>query len=133
MKLTTKSEYILLALIYIAKNQDDGYVKMEDICSKYRLRKKYLEQLFYLAKQQKLILTKRGASGGYKLAKRASNISVAEIIRLMDGPIAPTASVSKYFFDNTPLSQNKKVLRVFSNIRNYVSKTLEKTKISDLI
>lgn len=133
MKLTTKSEYILLALIYIAKNQNDGYVKIEDICDKYKLRKKYLEQLFYLAKQQKLIFAKRGSLGGYRLTRRANKISVAEIIRLMDGPLAPTTSVSKYFFNSTPLSQNKKILKVFSEIRNYISSTLEKTKISDLI
>lgn len=133
MKLTTKSEYVLLALIYMAKNQDRGYIKIEDICEKYNLQKKYLEQLIYVVKQQHIIETKRGANGGYKLAQNPRKISVADIVRLMDGPLAPTTSVSKYYFNDTPLARNKKILTIFSDIRNYISKVLEKTKIADLI
>ena len=77
MKLTTKSEYVLLALIYKAKNQTSGYIKIEDICKKYNLQKKYLEQLIYVVKQQHIVETKRGTNGGYKLAKDPKKISVA--------------------------------------------------------
>ena len=48
MKLTTKSEYSLAALIYIARNEGEGYVKIEDICHEYTISKKYLEQILYL-------------------------------------------------------------------------------------
>lgn len=132
MKLTTKSEYSLLALIYIARHEKNGLVKVEDICSEYDLPKKYLEQLLSVLKQGRYVKTRRGASGGYKLARPASKISAAEIIRLMDGALAPTESVSEYFFSSTPLSREKKTIRVFREIRNYVSRRLEKVKLSDL-
>ena len=132
MKLTTKSEYSLLALIYIARHEKNGLVKVEDICSEYDLPKKYLEQLLSVLKQGRYVKTRRGASGGYKLARPASKISAAEIIRLMDGALAPTESVSEYFFSSTPLSKEKKTIRVFREIRNYVSRRLEKVKLSDL-
>ena len=76
--------------------------KIEAICEKYGISKKYLEQIFFTLKQNRFVLTKRGAKGGYKLAKSADRVSVAEIIRLMDGALAPTLAVSKYFFSHTP-------------------------------
>lgn len=133
MKLTTKSEYSILALIYIARHEKKDFVKIGDICSKYNISKKYLDQLLLALKQNRLLKTKRGASGGYRLAMPPVKISLADIIRLMDGALAPTESVSTHFFSHTPLEKEKKIMGVFKEIRNYVSKRLESLKLSDLI
>ena len=133
MKLTTKSEYSILGLLYIARREKDGFVKIEEICSHCDISKKYLELLFSILKQSNYLKTKRGASGGYKLAKPASEISLAEIIRLMDGALAATESVSRYFYADTPLAQEKKVLMVFQEIRNYISSRLEAVTLADLV
>lgn len=133
MKLTTKSEYSILALIYMARNEKNSFIKMEEICSKCDVPKKYMELLFMILRQNGYIKTKRGTSGGYKLAKPASEINLAEIIRLMDGALAATESVSRYFFSDTPLAKEKKVIKAFKEIRNYISKRLENLKLSDLI
>jgi len=133
MKLTTKSEYSILALIYIARNESKGFIKIEEICSKYDIPKKYLELLLTILRQSRYIKTRRGISGGYKLAKPASKITIAEIIRLMDGALAPTESVSKYFFSVTPISKEKKVTKVFKDIRDYIANRLETLKLTDLI
>jgi len=133
MKLTTKSEYSVLALIYIARNEKKGFIKIEEICSKCDIPKKYLELLLTILRQSRYIETKRGASGGYKLAKPASRISIAEIIRLMDGALAPTESVSVYFFSHTPLSKEKQLSRILKEIRDYTANRLESLKLSDLI
>ncbi|MBU0597694.1 Rrf2 family transcriptional regulator [Patescibacteria group bacterium] len=133
MRLTTKSEYALLALLYISRHQKKGYVKIEKICKKYNIDKKYLEQLLTHLRQKKIITTQRGAYGGYRLARPANKITLAEIIRFMDGALAPTESVSKYFYSPTPLSNDKKILPIFSDIRNYIAKKLEKVTLQDLI
>lgn len=133
MKLTTKSEYTLLGLIYIARHKNQGFIKIGDICAKYDIPKKYLEQLFLTLKQNHYLKTKRGASGGYKLAVPAAKISIAQIIRLMDGALAPTESVSTHFFSHTPLDREKKIMNVFKEIRDYVANRLERLKLSDLI
>ena len=133
MKLTTKSEYSLLALIYIARNEEHGFIKMEDISKEYGISKKYLEQIFTSLKQARYIKTKTGSSGGYKLTKSAKKISVAEVIRLMDGAFAPTLAVSKYFFEHTPLEKEQKVMKAFKTIRDYISDKVERLKISDLV
>ncbi len=133
MKLTTKSEYSILALLYVARNEKRGFIKIEEISSKCDVPEHYLVLLFSILRQNGYIKTRRGASGGYKLAKPASKISVAEIVRLMDGALAPTESVSKYFFSSTPLSREKQIVKVFKDIRDYVSSKLEALKLSDLI
>lgn len=133
MKLTTKSEYSLLALIYIARKEKANYIKIEDICSAYDLPKKYLEQIFITLKQNRYIKTKRGAHGGYKLAKPAQEITVAEIARIMDGALAPSESASKYFYSHTPLEKEKKIMDVLREIRDYISNRLENLKLSDLV
>ena len=86
-----------------------------------------------ILRQNGYIKTRRGTGGGYKLAKSASQISLAEIIRLMDGALAATDSVSKYFFANTPLAQEKKLIKVFKEIRDYISKRLENLTLADLV
>jgi len=133
MKLTTKSEYAILALVYMARNEKKGFLKIEEICSKRDIPKKYLELLFSILRQNRYVKTKRGTSGGYKLAKPASAISIAEIIRLMDGALAATESVSKYFFSDTPLGKEKKIIKVFKEIRDFISDRLEALTLADLV
>ncbi len=133
MKLTTKSEYSLLGLIYIARHGKQGFIKVDDICAYYDIPKKYLEQLLLALKQSQYLTARRGSAGGYKLAVPAHRIRVAEIIRLMDGPLAPIESVSKYFFSPTPLDKEKKIIAAFRDIRDYISNKLEKLRLSDLV
>jgi len=133
MKLTTKSEYSILALVYMARNEKKGFIKIEEICAKCGIPKKYLELLFSILRQNRYIKTKRGTRGGYKLAKPASTINVAEIIRLMDGALAATESVSKYFFSDTPLGKEKRIIKVFKEIRDFTSDRLEALTFADLL
>lgn len=133
MKLTTKSEYTILALLYITRHQKDGFIKIEDICAECNIPKKYLELLLTTLKQNQYIKTRRGSQGGYKLAIEPSEITLAEIVRLMDGALAPTESVSEYFYANTPLEKEKKILKVFKDIRDYISNRLETITLSDLV
>jgi Rrf2 family protein len=133
MKLTTKSEYSILALIYMARQKEHGYIKMEEICEKCDIPQQYLVLLFSILRQNGYIKAKRGASGGYRLGRPASKISIAEIIRMMDGALAPTESVSKYFFSSTPLSREKKLIKRFKEIRDYVAKKLEGLTLADVV
>ena len=117
----------------LSKNYNKGLVKIESIAKRQRIPKKYLEQILLLLKTSGYLKSKRGAEGGYVLAKHPKNISLAEIVRLMDGALAPVESVSKYFYDKTPISKNRKLIAVFKDIRDYVAKKMEKTTFADLI
>lgn len=133
MRLTTKSEYSILALIYMARNHDMGFIKIEDICTSCSISKKYLELLFSILRQNRYIKTRRGNKGGYKLTKPAEEITIAEIIRLMDGALAATESVSRYFYSETPISKEKKVMSVFKEIRDFIADKLENLTLADLV
>lgn len=133
MKLSRKSEYAILALIALAENYNKGLIKIADISDLKNIPQKYLEQILLLLKGTGYVRSIRGSSGGYSLAKPPGKICIAEIVRLIDGPIAPVGSVSKFFYEKTPISQNKKLLSIFKEIRDYVSDKMENTYISDLI
>jgi Rrf2 family protein len=133
MKLTTKSEYSILALIHLARQEKQPYVKIEAICEKYAISQKYLEQLLTVLKHNHFVAARRGKSGGYRLARPAKQIKIADVIRLMDGALAPVESVSTYFYSHSPLEKERKVLSVFKEIRDYISNKMEKLRLSELI
>jgi Rrf2 family cysteine metabolism transcriptional repressor len=133
MKLSTKSEYACLALIDLSENLGQGYIKIEDICSRQDLPRKYIEQILLALKRAGYVKSRRGAEGGYMLAKKPEEISLAEIIRLMDGALAPVESASKYFYECTPIEKNEALIGIFREIRDYVSDKMENTSFADLI
>lgn len=134
MKLSTKSEYACLALIFLAKNYNSsGLFTIGEIADAQKIPKKYLEQILLILKRGSYVKSYKGSAGGYKLAKKPIDITIAEIIRLMDGALAPVESVSKYFYEPTPIEKSKKLLAVFKQIRDYISETLEKVTLADLV
>ncbi len=133
MKLTSRSEYALLALVYLARHDADGYVSAETIALAQKIPLKFLEQILFALKRAKYLRSSKGQHGGYHLAKPADKIALADIIRLFDGALAPTESVSKYFYESTPIEKEKNPVKVFKGIRDYVSETLETTTIADVI
>jgi Rrf2 family protein len=133
MKLSTKSEYALLAMIDLAENGSGQYVKITDICRRKAIPKKYLEQILLILKGAGIVKSRRGTEGGYNLARKPSEISLAQVIRLLDGALASTGSVSTYFYEETPIGKNEKLLGVFKEIRDYISEKMEKTTLDQLI
>jgi Rrf2 family protein len=133
MKLTTKSEYACLALLDLSEHYGEGMIKIEDIANRRNIPKKYLEQIVLLLSKAGYVRSKRGVDGGHELAKSPRQISVAEIIRLMDGALAPVGSVSKYYYHNTPIEQSKALVKLMTDIRDYTSRILEKTTFADLV
>jgi Rrf2 family transcriptional regulator, cysteine metabolism repressor len=132
MKLTRRSEYALLALIHLAREKGEGYVAVSAMAKVQGLPPKFLEQLLMALKRARLVQSQKGPHGGYRLARPAEKISLAEVIRLLDGALAPTESVSTYFYEPTPVEREKRLLRVFKEIRDLVSARLEKTTLADV-
>ena len=132
MKLTRRSEYALLALIHLARAKGEGYVSVAAMAEAQGLPAKFLEQLLMALKRARLVKSQKGPHGGYRLARPAEKISLAEVIRLLDGALAPTESVSTYFYEPTPVEREKRLLRIFKEIRDFVSAKLERTTLADV-
>ena len=133
MKLTARSEYALLALVYLARHVDEGYISIDNIAKAQGIPPKFLEQLMLALKRAHFVRSTKGQRGGYALAKAPNQITLAEVVRLFDGALAPTESVSENFYESTPIEKEKKLTSVFKDIRDYVSKKLEKTTIGDVM
>jgi len=132
MKLTTKSEYALLALIYLARNRSDGFTPVEKIASARDIPPQFLEQILLILKRARYLRSQKGRNGGYALGKTPEQITIAEIIRLFDGALAPVESVSTYFYEPTPIEKEEKLIRLFKIIRDYISDMLEHTTLADI-
>jgi len=133
MKLTSKSEYALLALIYLARTGENNFVSVQVIAASQSIPPKFLEQILLILKRASYVRSHRGQAGGYALGKPAELIHLAEIIRLFDGALAPTESVSAYFYESTPIEKEKNLLEVFRDIRNFISDKLENTTLADVL
>ncbi len=133
MKLTTRSEYALLALVYLARQEKGSYFSTQTIAEAQEIPAKFLEQLLLSLKRARLLLSAKGQKGGYMLAKTPEEITLAEVVRLFDGALAPTESVSHYFYESTPVEKEEKLVEVFQGIRDYISETLESTTLADVI
>ncbi|MDY6286372.1 MAG: RrF2 family transcriptional regulator [Bilifractor sp.] len=87
MKLSTRGRYGLRALIDLAVNQGDGTVSAQNIAKRQGISEGYLEQLIRIMKNGGLVISVRGAGGGYRLARPAEKISVGDILRCLEGSL----------------------------------------------
>jgi Rrf2 family cysteine metabolism transcriptional repressor len=133
MRLTTRSEYALLALVYLARYGSTRPHSVHSIAEAQGIPPKFLEHILLTLKRARLVLSAKGQRGGYRLARSADKITLAEVIRLVDGALAPTESVSRYFYEATPIEKERKVLKVLKKVRDYISDTLEKTTLADMV
>lgn len=133
MKLTSRSEYALLALLYLARHSGGGYISVESVAAAQNIPYKYLEQIMLALKRARFVTSSKGQRGGYKLARPPERIPLADVIRLFDGALAPTESVSQYFYETTPVEKERRLIEVFKDIRDYVAQKLENTTLADVI
>ncbi len=126
MRLSTKSEYACLAIIDLGEQSGKGYTKIDDISKRKDIPKKFLEQILLTLKNRGYLRSKRGPYGGYALAKKPKDISLADVVRLMDGPLAPVNSVSKNYYNETPILKNKSLADFMERISNEVVKRMER-------
>jgi Rrf2 family transcriptional regulator, cysteine metabolism repressor len=132
MRLSFRSEYALLALVYLAHCDGEKYVPVRVIAQTQSIPPKYLEQILLTLKRASYLRSLKGQGGGYALSKPPEQISLAEVIRLFDGPLAPTGSASVYFYESTPIEKNPRLLQVFQEIRGYLADKLEHLTLADL-
>jgi Rrf2 family protein len=133
MKLTARSEYALLALVYLGRQKPGDLVSAETIARAQGIPPKFLGQILLALKRARYLRSTKGQRGGYQLAKPIDTVTLAEIVRLFDGALAPTESTSRYFYKPSPIEKERRLLRVFREVRDLVSNRLETATIADLV
>jgi Rrf2 family cysteine metabolism transcriptional repressor len=133
MKLSIRNQYACLAMIELAENYGKGYIRIRDIAGHKRIPPKFLEKILMTLKVGGYLISRRGNNGGYILARPPEKISLAEIVRLIDGPLAPVPSASKHFYQPAPVEENEKLTALFKEIRYYIAEKMENTSFADLV
>lgn len=132
MKLTNKSEYALLALVALARDYGGELISGDTLAQEQGIPKRFLQQILYVLKQGGFIRAVKGSAGGYALARAPHTITVAEIVRFFEGPLAPTTSTSQNFYQPSPIERERGLVKLFSEIRNRVASLLEDTTLSEV-
>src|ERR1039457_801773 len=91
MKISQKGLYALQAMMMLARRHHEGAIKIRDIAYEEVLPEKFLELILLELKNARMVESVRGAKGGYRLRRDPAEIRLSEIIRLIDGPLAPFA------------------------------------------
>jgi Rrf2 family protein len=137
MKLTKRGEYALRALIDLGIAHELGrpLVKVGELVEKERLPVKFLEQILMQLREAGIIETKRGKAGGYFLAKPPKEIRFGEVIRLIDGPLAPIACVSHTAYERCtcPDEDHCGLRMLMLDVRNAIARILDRYVLSDVV
>src|SRR5258705_7743678 len=95
MQISSKCAYALRAVYALSENADPGPLKIAEIAERQRIPLKFLETILNHLKGCGFVRSQRGAEGGYWLARPADRITVGEVLRFMEGPIAPADCVTQ--------------------------------------
>ncbi len=132
--ISKKMKYALKALIHIA-NAEEAYVKTGDIAEKAQIPKKFLEQILLELKKGRIINSKQGNVGGFYFVKDPKDVTLADIYRLIDGPIALVPCVSKNFYEPCDDCKNEEscsIRHALIEVRDGTLKILETINIAQL-
>ena len=132
MKVSTKGRYALRMLLDLAERKDAGFISLKEIAERQNISKQYLEQIVSLLNTSSLLRANRGKQGGYMLAKDPSKYSVAQILRITEGSLAPVACLE----DEVNLcdrAETCKTLPMWSGLNKVISDYLEGISLQDIL
>jgi Rrf2 family protein len=134
--LTKKAKYALKAALHLARREPGEAVLIADIAVAERIPKKFLESILLALKNRGILVSRKGRGGGYTLARPAAEVSFGEIVRIMDGPLAPVPCVSVTAYRSCEECASEagcEIRRVMKRVRDAISEVLDATTLADAI
>lgn len=132
MKVSAKGEYGIKAVLHLCMREGE-VVQIHEIAEREDIPLKYLEQILLALKNGGVVRSKRGVRGGYQLAKEPDRTTVGEVVRLLDGPLAPIGCVSKTAPQECPRETSCGIRSVWLEVRNAVSNILDSTSFAQIM
>jgi Rrf2 family protein len=133
MKISQKGLYALQAMMMLARRYNQGAIRIRDIAYEENLPEKFLELILLEMKNARLVESLRGAKGGYQLRRPPSEIRLSEIIRLIDGPLAPFGDAEQLRSLIDRDAEHRLLYQVFLDVRNAAARILEHTTLADIV
>jgi len=136
MKLSKKSEYGLRALLELTMAHGQPALQRQDIATRQHIPIEFLEQILLALKRAGLLSSRRGLKGGYRLIKPPKDITLGQVIRILDGPLAPICCVSKTAYqkcDDCPYADHARcpVQDVMGTVRDAIAGILDNYSLAD--
>ncbi len=133
MKISQKGLYALQAIMTLGRRYGTETVKIRDIAIESDLPEKFLELILLELKNARIVESVRGAKGGYRLRRAPQEIKLSEIIRLVDGPLAPFGDADQLRNLMITDSDHRALYGVFLQVRDAAAKILESTTVADIV
>jgi len=132
LRLSTRGHYGLKAMFDLALNYGDNPIPLKSIAERQGISDNYLEQLISVLRKAGLVNSVRGAQGGYILARKPEHINVGEIIRALEGPIAPVDCVSEVEPTECDQSDFCITRTVWARVRDSIAEVLDSISLADM-
>src|SRR5690348_13639944 len=132
MKISQKGLYALQAMMMLARHYNQGAIRIRDIAYEEELPEKFLELILLELKNARIVESVRGAKGGYQLRRAPSEIVLSDVIRLIDGPLAPFADAEQLRELIDRDAGHRALYQVFLDVRDAAAKILDSTSLADI-
>lgn len=132
MKISTRGRYGLRAMIDIAAYREQGPIATRTIAERQGISERYLEQLMVPLKRAGLIQGVRGPQGGYTLAKNPDQIKAGDVIRTLEGPLAPVDCVSEVNPNDCHRAGSCVTRRLWTQVRDSITEILDSYSLAEL-
>ncbi|MDQ1045044.1 Rrf2 family transcriptional regulator [Streptomyces sp. V4I2] len=130
MRISARADYAVRAALQLAASRDDAPLKAEAIADAQDIPHKFLESILNDMRRGGLVLSQRGGNGGYRLAKPAESISIADVIRVVDGPLVSVRGVRPPDLSYTGPAES--LLPLWVALRSNVREILEGVSLADV-
>lgn len=134
--LSKKAKYAIRALLHLAERRGRGPIQIKDIAEAERLPRKFLEAILVDLKAAGLLRSRAGRSGGYELIRTTKDVNLGQVIRAIDGPLAPIPCVSQMAYarcDDCIEERTCLIRFVMKDVRDATAGILEKTTLDGLL
>lgn len=133
MRISQKGLYALQAMMMLARHYNQGATKIRDIAYEEGLPEKFLELILLELKNARMVESVRGAKGGYRLRRDPAEVRLSDIIRLIDGPLAPFADAEQLRELIDRDLPHRALYQVFLDVRDAAARILENTSLAELL
>ena len=134
--LSMKAKYGLRALLYLARQENQGPVLISELAAKENIPKKFLELILLDLKNHGILQSKKGKGGGYSLSRRPEAIKLGRVIRVLDGPLAPLPCASQTAYVPCDECEDEKtcgIRLVMKDVRDAMATILDNTSLADVL
>jgi Rrf2 family protein len=138
MRLSKKGEYAVRALVEMAietRLRPHGLIRISIVAKRTHIPEKFLEQILLALRHGGILKSKRGVDGGYSMGKAIDEITLGEVIRLLDGPLAPVPCVSLSAYEpcSCPDQESCGLRIAMQQVRDAIATILDNYKLSNLV